>query len=116
MTTPARRKLENDIRRDLQAQGASVRLLDSWPAKATYYKPSGEAMPNLPADPWSMKRYLARGFTLEPPKQAITAPSSSAAGAPAEKLVCPICGRDDFKAKIGLIGHKRSHEKKGGQA
>ena|SRR3990167_6263974 len=35
--------------------------------KFTFYKPNGEAMPNLPADPRSMERYLKRGFTLTPP-------------------------------------------------
>ena len=39
-------------------------------AKATYYKSDGEALPNLPADVDSMRRYLARGFTLAPPQPA----------------------------------------------
>ncbi len=32
----------------------------------TYYKPDGESM-WLPADPYSLRRYLRRGFTLVPP-------------------------------------------------
>lgn len=36
--------------------------------KLTYYKKTGEALPNLPADPQNMQKYLARGFLLEPPK------------------------------------------------
>ena len=38
-----------------------------WPQRLTYYKKDGEAMPNLPADPVSMKRYRNKGFTLVPP-------------------------------------------------
>jgi hypothetical protein len=51
----------------LRKDGIVVEELDSWPAKATYYKSSGEALPNLPADPYSMAKYLRRGFTLTPP-------------------------------------------------
>jgi hypothetical protein len=36
--------------------------------KLTYYKKTGEALPNLPADPQNMRKYLDRGFLLEPPK------------------------------------------------
>lgn len=51
----------------LAQDGVVIEELKSWPAKATYYKQNGEAMPNLPADPYSMNRYLGRGFTLTPP-------------------------------------------------
>ena len=64
---PTRQAVEREIRKDLAAQGYSVALLRQWPARATYYKTDGEAMPGLPADPFSMQRYLARGFTLFPP-------------------------------------------------
>lgn len=47
-------------------------VIDTWPDKLTYYKQDGEAMPNLPADPVSLKRYLARGFTLSPPQSKKT--------------------------------------------
>ena len=100
MATPARVRLEREILRELQESGASVRLLPNWPAKATYYTKDGQAMPNLPADPWSMKRYLARGFTLVPPVKE----------EPGE-LMCDECGAGPFKAKIGLAGHKRTHNK-----
>ena len=45
--------------------------------KMTFYKPSGEPMPNLPADPIFMRRYLDRGFTLTPPVGAIWPPPSA---------------------------------------
>ena len=63
----SRQQLERELRQELAAKGYSVKFLDSWPARATYYKNDGEAMPGLPADPFSMKRYLKRGFTLVPP-------------------------------------------------
>jgi hypothetical protein len=37
----------------------------------TFYNKEGEPLPNLPADPYHLKRFLARGFTLEPPKNLI---------------------------------------------
>ena len=100
MTTSARVRLEREIVRELQESGASVRLLPNWPAKATYYTKEGRVMPNLPADPWSMKRYLARGFTLTPPVKEESG-----------ELICDECGAGPFKAKIGLAGHKRTHNK-----
>ena len=62
-----RQQLERELRQQLALQGFAVELLDQWPARATYYKPDGESMLGLPSDPFSMKRYLARGFTLVPP-------------------------------------------------
>ena len=66
MTT--KQAIQQALKRELQDQGYAIRI-DRWPTRATYYKADGEAMPNLPADPWSMQRYLARGFTLVPPGQ-----------------------------------------------
>ena len=51
----------------VKAQGYYIDI-DRWPRKVTYYKPTGEAMPNMPADPYSMELYLGKGFTLTPPK------------------------------------------------
>ena len=62
-------QLERELRQQLASQGYSTELLRIWPARATYYKPDGEAMPGLPADPFSMKKYLSRGFTLVPPNK-----------------------------------------------
>lgn len=70
MTTASGRKL---LQGELARQGFAV-TLNRWPKRATYYKPDGEAMPGLPADPEHMQRYMARGFTLTPPG---TAPKAS---------------------------------------
>jgi len=42
--------------------------INKWPSKSTWYKPNGEAMPNLPSDPVTMIRYFNKGFTLTPPR------------------------------------------------
>lgn len=34
---------------------------------ATYYSPQGDVLPNLPADPQSMREYLELGLSLTPP-------------------------------------------------
>jgi len=68
--------------------------------KLTYYKSSGEAMPNLPADADSMRRYLARGFTLSPQPAVETL----------SQFTCETCGKV-FEKKIALVGHLRSHKK-----
>ena len=62
-----RQQLERQLKERLAKDGYAVELLKQWPAKATYYKGDGEAIPGLPADPWSMQRYLAKGFSLVPP-------------------------------------------------
>lgn len=57
---------------ELKAQGYAYRDLGSWPAKATYYKPTGEALPGLPAEPHAMMKYLKRGLLLyKPTKEQI---------------------------------------------
>lgn len=89
-----------ELRRELARQGFVIRTVGEWPAKATYYKKTGEAMPNLPADPYSVKRYLARGFTLVPP----TKPVASGNG----DFVCG-CGKN-CTSRIGLISHMRTHK------
>jgi hypothetical protein len=104
MATSARVRLENELRVQVEATGAGFILLPDWPAKATYYTRDGRALPNLPADPMSMQCYLARGFTLTPPANPVVQ-------AVPERFVCLTCGRDDFKAHIGLVSHMRTHKK-----
>src|SRR3990167_10844931 len=58
------------LQQELAAEGYVVSIT-AWPHKATFYKPDGEAMPNLPADPYSMANYMKRGFTPFPPKQPV---------------------------------------------
>lgn len=58
-----------EIERELSNGGFAIRELrnlDSQP-KATYYTPKGKAIPNLPADPYSLKHYRLKGFSLIPP-------------------------------------------------
>ena len=51
----------------LAQQGYSWSFIQNNRDKATWYKPDGTALPNLPADPYHMRRYRARGWTLIPP-------------------------------------------------
>lgn len=104
----------------VEASGFHLGGITNWPAKATYYKPSGEPMPRLPADPESMKRYLARGFTLAPPAPgtevatkviADTAqPSRPAAVAAPGIAPCGECGFQP-KSTFGARAHSRKHRK-----
>jgi len=52
----------------LSSQGFTWSLLQNSREKVTWYKPDGTALHNLPADPYHMKRYRARGWTLTPPE------------------------------------------------
>jgi len=92
--------IDMELRGELASQGfafCEIKNLQQQP-KATYYKADGTPLPNLPADPRSMKRYLARGFTLAPPNGTLG-------------FVCDICGQSGFKARIALAGHRRKHKK-----
>ena len=64
MATTLERKL---LAAELARDGFVIRDLGNWPLTATYYRPDGEALPNLPADPYSMQKYRRRGFTLVAP-------------------------------------------------
>jgi len=88
--------MDRALERDLVAGGFAIREVRNLAqqAKATYYKPDGTPLPNLPADPRSMRRYLDRGFTLMPPNG---------------RLVCT-CGFE-AKSKFGLMAHRRKHKK-----
>jgi len=55
----------------LASQGFSWSMLQSNRERATWYKPDGEALPNLPVDPYHMRRYRARGWTLTPPESPV---------------------------------------------
>ena len=60
-----------DLREERQwlaQQGFTWSLLQNSREKVTWYKPDGTALHNLPADPYHMKRYRARGWTLTPPE------------------------------------------------
>lgn len=36
--------------------------------RMTYYTKDGREIPNLPADPYSLRHYLSKGFTIQPPQ------------------------------------------------
>ena len=81
--------------------------------KTTYFKVENGQMvelPNLPADPYHMARYLKRGFTLEPPKVSeppLTEPQKGeSSGFP-----CETCGKV-LSTRLALAGHSRSHKTK----
>ena|SRR3990167_10055210 len=67
MATVAEKKA---LAETLDREGFAIGIT-GWPKKATYYKPDGEAMPNLPADANSMKNYMERGFMPFPPKSPV---------------------------------------------
>lgn len=95
--------IDMELRRELAGQGyaiAELKRLEVQP-KATYYKADGTVLPNLPADPRSVRRYLARGFSLIPPAVSNTGP-------PEGSFKCE-CGKD-CHSRIGLISHRRIHK------
>ena len=55
----------------LAQQGFSWSFIQNNRDKATWYKPDGTALPNLPADPYHMRRYRARGWTLVAPDSPV---------------------------------------------
>jgi len=55
----------------LSSQGFTWSFIQNSREKVTWYKPDGTALHNLPADPYHMKRYRARGWTLIPPESPV---------------------------------------------
>jgi len=99
MATPKGMTLKRELMNQLKAQGYSWQFTD-WPRRITWFNTKGQAMPNLPADPWHMERYLARGFTPDLPRmaQAEVAPVPETAQVEivqqAQDFSCPKCGRE----------------------
>ena len=117
---------KQQLRQQIEATGYSVKIT-GWPARMTYYKPTGEAMPGLPSDEVSLRGYLGKGFTLQPPAPGtekpvrvipstaqgaspVTAPVVPAASAPSREFLCGICGKE-AKSLLGLNSHSRQHVK-----
>ena len=82
-----------------KVKAVEKRALDSALWRIYYHKDGKPA--KLPADPDSMRSYLARGFSLEPPAR----PSGGDTG-----FKCSEC---DFVAKslFGLQAHMRKHKR-----
>jgi len=94
-----------ELQQELATQGVAFKLTE-WPARATYYKADGEPMPGLPADPFHMKKYLARGFTLMPPL-----PRVEPKVVEVSDFTCPNCGRP-CAGHLGLFAHRRACDKR----
>mgnify|MGYP001558968340 CR=1 FL=1 len=107
-------QVKHEIRSALESQGFSISLLREWPAKATYYRANGEPLPNLPADPWSMRKYLARGLTLQPPKlnpgAGVVEVAGDALGVVGVPFPCPEPGCSfSAQTRSGLESHSKKH-------
>uniref|UniRef100_A0A6M3ILZ8 C2H2-type domain-containing protein n=1 Tax=viral metagenome TaxID=1070528 RepID=A0A6M3ILZ8_9ZZZZ len=91
----------------LQSRGFTIEELPGLaqsPKITLYKKDRGAviAMPNLPADPISLRRYLDRGFKLRPedfPQDVIEE----------NVIACDQCGKI-CKSDFGLKAHLRSHK------
>jgi hypothetical protein len=55
-------------RRWLASQGYTVELIIKQQERATWYRPDGKALPNLPADAYHRERFRRKGWTLVPPE------------------------------------------------
>ena len=109
---------KRELAKVVEAQGFHVGGITTWPARTTYYRRDGEAMPGLPADPESMKQYLAKGFTLNRPEKGseIAAKVITSTMQPSQPIMerdSLLCGECSFTAKsdFGLLVHKRKHQK-----
>lgn len=96
-------KLDKEQQNALRSMGYSITELPSLkPApKITLYKRDEQGLiieaPNLPADPFSIKRYLSRGFRYRPEDFE------------PQGFTCNTCGKQ-LKTKLALSGHMRSHK------
>lgn len=77
--------------------------------RAKYFSRNGDdghvVEHNLPADPYSLDHYLAKGFVLNPQDlKPWTAPEGQE-----DEFVCEVCGKG-FTKRIALSGHSRSHK------
>ena len=108
MVTPREKRA---LAQELEGAGYAIRIT-GWPARTTYYKPTGEAMPGLPSDAVSLKGYLAKGFTLAPPPAGTEKPVKVLAET-AIVTSGPTCNECGFAAKdeAGLYTHSRKHAK-----
>ena len=100
--------------KDLQANGFTFEGLPNLhpQLRAKYYsrdRNDGHIVEhNLPADPYSLGHYLAKGFVLDP---ATLSPFKGELLPQAKEgeFTCPVCGKH-LKSRIGLAGHSRTHK------
>lgn len=89
------------LKTQLAKDGFVIKEIGQWPVTATYYNREGIPLPNMPADPYSMKRYLGRGFTLVQPEKVEPSNGNGL------KCECGFIAKDAF----GLTVHKRRHQR-----
>ena len=70
--------------------------------RMNFINKEGRVMEGLPADPFHLQKYLARGFRPVAGKKT------------ADVLTCDVCGKGPFKTNFALTGHLRSHTTKQG--
>ena len=77
-----------EIKRDeafLESQGFLLTLINQDRERATWYKPDGTPLPNLPTDLYHRTRYRNRGWTLIAPatdRQVVILPGEERGGRP----------------------------------
>lgn len=63
---PTPKELSKENKASLESLGYAVVPLD-WPFRTSYWKKDGEELPNLPADPYSMHKFIQQGLSPLPP-------------------------------------------------
>ena len=77
MPTGVQIKEDNDWVRE---QGYSVDILYRPSPQVQWYRGDGTPLPNLlPCDPWHLRKFRAKGWTLKPHPVAVAAPVPAAA-------------------------------------
>ena len=73
--------------------------------RAVYYRSNGQPTMPLPADPYSVAYYFAKGFTARP--KVVNQPEPDRGD---NSISCPTCGFE-AKSEFGLKSHQRKHKK-----
>ena len=71
--------------------------------RESYIAPDGTRTSMLPADPYSVAYYLAKGFHLPTEEQRVSEPKDAKG-----ILSCPLCQKD-CQGAFGLQAHLRTH-------
>ena len=103
----------------LRGNRGAILNINASRARAVYYRPDGHRTGLLPADPFSIAYYFAKGFTARPPKPVVLSAekteftltpnrNESIAG-----CVCSTCGfiaKTDFGLQVHIRRHKGEPE------